>query len=30
MELEDFKKVIIEKGKEINIELDDDKSVMFY
>lgn len=30
MELEVFKKIIIEKGKEINIELDDDQSVMFY
>ena len=30
MELEDFKKVIIEKGKEINVELDDNKSEMFY
>lgn len=30
MELEDFKKLIIKKGKEINIELDEDKSVMFY
>lgn len=30
MELEDFKNEIIKKGKEINIEIDDDKCVMFY
>ena len=30
MEPNEFKKIIIEKGKEINIELDDNKAMMFY